>query len=283
MTDLDIAEDLGARADQHAVADLRMPVAALLAGAAERHVLQHRHVVLDRPPSSRPRGRSHDRGRCRARCAPPDEYRSGTLPKTGSGDKARNPARLLFHSQWASRWVWMAWKPLKYRTGSRRRVQAGSRSSVATISARNASPIDGSCFERVGVGLADELGRHLRTIETRGDAMNDRCLQRVVMQNARIDERRQLALVPYDLLGFATDPRPYRVHLIQPSGSHLLPGHDRLLTFHYPRKPSTFDHAMDTYPKMRLFTGRCVASLQNANKEPALRRARKYRRCSSLP
>ena len=45
--DLDIAEDLGAGADQHAVADLRMAVAALLAGAAERHVLEDRDVVLD--------------------------------------------------------------------------------------------------------------------------------------------------------------------------------------------------------------------------------------------
>ena len=32
---------------QHAVADLRMAVAALLAGAAERHVLEDRDVVLD--------------------------------------------------------------------------------------------------------------------------------------------------------------------------------------------------------------------------------------------
>ena len=45
--DLDIAEDLGAGADQHAPPDLRVAVAALLAGAAERHVLQHGDVVLD--------------------------------------------------------------------------------------------------------------------------------------------------------------------------------------------------------------------------------------------
>ena len=45
--DLDIAEDLGAGADQHAVADLGMAVAGLLAGAAERHVLQDRDIVLD--------------------------------------------------------------------------------------------------------------------------------------------------------------------------------------------------------------------------------------------
>src|SRR5688572_7880234 len=47
MADLDIAEDLGAGADEDAMADLRMPVAGLLAGAAERHFLHKRHIVLD--------------------------------------------------------------------------------------------------------------------------------------------------------------------------------------------------------------------------------------------
>ena len=47
MPDFDIAEDLGAGADHHAAADLRMAVAVFLAGAAERHVLQDRDVVLD--------------------------------------------------------------------------------------------------------------------------------------------------------------------------------------------------------------------------------------------
>ena len=47
MADLDVAENLRARADQNAMADLGMPVAGLLAGAAERHALQDRDVVLD--------------------------------------------------------------------------------------------------------------------------------------------------------------------------------------------------------------------------------------------
>ncbi len=37
----------GARADQHAVADFRMAVAVFLAGTAERHTMQHRHIVID--------------------------------------------------------------------------------------------------------------------------------------------------------------------------------------------------------------------------------------------
>ena len=47
MADLDVAEDLRAGADQHAMTDLRVPVAGLLAGAAERHALQDRDVVVD--------------------------------------------------------------------------------------------------------------------------------------------------------------------------------------------------------------------------------------------
>ena len=47
MADLDIAEDLGAGADEHAVPDLGMAVAGFLAGAAERHVLHDRDIVLD--------------------------------------------------------------------------------------------------------------------------------------------------------------------------------------------------------------------------------------------
>jgi hypothetical protein len=47
MPDGDVAQHLGARADQHARADLGMPVAVLLAGAAQRHRMQHRDVVAD--------------------------------------------------------------------------------------------------------------------------------------------------------------------------------------------------------------------------------------------
>ena len=47
MSDLDIAENFRARADHHAVADLRMAVPVFLAGAAERHAMQDRDVVFD--------------------------------------------------------------------------------------------------------------------------------------------------------------------------------------------------------------------------------------------
>ena len=47
MTDLDVAEHLGTCADQHAMANLRVAILILFAGAAERHAMQNRDVVLD--------------------------------------------------------------------------------------------------------------------------------------------------------------------------------------------------------------------------------------------
>jgi hypothetical protein len=45
--DLDIAENFCASADHHAVADFRVTILMLLAGAAKGDVMQHGNVVLD--------------------------------------------------------------------------------------------------------------------------------------------------------------------------------------------------------------------------------------------
>ena len=82
MADLDVAEDLRARADQHAAADLRMAVAVVLAGAAERHVVQDRDIVARSPRSRRPRGRWRDRGRCRGR-----SWRAGWMSHWNTADE----------------------------------------------------------------------------------------------------------------------------------------------------------------------------------------------------
>ena len=58
MSDLDIAEDLGARADQHTMAYLRVTVAGLLAGASQRYPMQERNVILD------DRGLAHHEAGC---------------------------------------------------------------------------------------------------------------------------------------------------------------------------------------------------------------------------
>jgi hypothetical protein len=57
-TNAHIAEHAGAGADQHPVPDLGVPVAGLLAGAAQRHAMQYGHVVAHdgRLADDHPRG-----------------------------------------------------------------------------------------------------------------------------------------------------------------------------------------------------------------------------------
>ena len=45
FTDADIAQNLGASANEHAIADLGMAVAVFLARTAQRYRLQNRHVI----------------------------------------------------------------------------------------------------------------------------------------------------------------------------------------------------------------------------------------------
>src|SRR5262249_52428860 len=47
VTDLDVPENLGAGADQHAMPDLGMTIADLLASAPERHPVQNGYVIID--------------------------------------------------------------------------------------------------------------------------------------------------------------------------------------------------------------------------------------------
>ena len=83
-------------------------------------------------------------------------------------------------------------------------------------------------------------------IEPLGDAMHDRILQRVVMQDGRIDEGRELGLAPDDLLGLAADARPDRIDLVERSGvSTCCWAMIGLHTLRHSRELSIFGPAMD--------------------------------------
>ena len=96
-----------------------------------------------------------------------------------------------------------------------KRLVAGSRSTMATMSARNASPIAGCVVERIAIGLADQIARHVGIAEPLADAVNDRGLERVVVQDVLIDEGRELRLAARDVLRLAADARPDRIDLIE--------------------------------------------------------------------
>ena len=66
-------------------------------------------------------------------------------------------------------------------------------------------------------------------VEPLRHAMHDRGLQRVVMQDGRIDEGRELGLAAHGLLGLAADARPDRINLVERvCGSCVSLRHDRL-------------------------------------------------------
>src|SRR4051812_4774666 len=80
-------------------------------------------------------------------------------------------------------------------------------------------------FERVRVSLANQFARHIRMIEPFGDAMHDRLLECVVMQNRGIDEAGKLRLAPRHLLGFVANALPDRINIVEPLRFELLLSH----------------------------------------------------------
>ncbi len=84
-------------------------------------------------------------------------------------------------------------------------------------------------FQRIGVSLADQFARHVRMVEPLGDTMHHRLLERVMVQDRRIDEARKLGLAPRHLFGLVADARPDRVDLVEPADRlELLLGHECL-------------------------------------------------------
>ena len=97
------------------------------------------------------------------------------------------------------------------------------------MSARNDEPDRRIALERLLIGLPDQLGRHVGMIEPLRHAMHDRGFERVVMQDGRIDEGRELGLAPHGLLGLVADARPNRIDLVERvCGSCVSLRHDRL-------------------------------------------------------
>ena len=66
----------------------------------------------------------------------------------------------------------------------------------------------GLAVERILVGLPDQLCRHIGVIESLGDTVDHRRLERIMVQDGRVDEGRELGLAPHHLLGFGPNPRP---------------------------------------------------------------------------
>src|SRR5262249_21470542 len=77
-------------------------------------------------------------------------------------------------------------------------------------------------LERVRIGLADQLAGNVRPIEPVRDAVDDRRLERIVMEDRGVNEGRKLRLVPGDVLGFAADALPNRVDGVELAAGRML-------------------------------------------------------------
>ncbi len=77
--------------------------------------------------------------------------------------------------------------------------------------------------------MADQLRRYVGMIEPLRDAVDHRGFQPVMVQDGRIDEGRKLGLASHDLLGFAADARPDRIHDVERApGLYLMLDHGLL-------------------------------------------------------
>src|SRR5262245_61957150 len=214
VTDFDIAEDFGARSDQYAAADLGMTVARLLAGAAERHLLQDRDVVLDHGGLA-------------------DDEAGGVVKEDAAADRHGRIDVGLEHGRRAALQIvgkilaTLFPKPMRETVSldgmETFEIQHRFEEAVGrgvTIEGRHDVSAErltdrGIAFKRIAISLPDQLRRDIWMIEPLGDAMHDGGFKCVVMKDGRIDEGRKLRLAANDLFGLAADARPDRIDLVE--------------------------------------------------------------------
>ena len=191
-----------------------MAVAVLLAGAAERHAVQHRHVVADR------RGLA-------------DHEAGGVIEEDAAADLGRRMDVALEHRRRAALQVigeiLAALVPEPVRQPMRldgvealvvehRLDEAvGGRIAVERrddVGAERLAELR-LVLQRVGIGLPDQFGRHVGMVEPLADPVHHRRLQRVVVQDRGIDEGADLGLAPDHILGLGADLGPDRIDLLE--------------------------------------------------------------------
>ena len=214
MTDLDIAEDLGARPDQHATADLGMAILMLLAGAAERDAMQDRDVILDhgRLAADEAGGMVEEDAAAdtRGRIDVGLEHRGRTALQIGGEVLAallEQPVRETMGLQ--------RMKALEVEQG----IDEAGGGGIAVIDgdevgAEGVADV-GIVAQRLVIGLADQVAGQCGMIEPVGQAMHHRMFEPVVMQHCRENEGGEFRLAADDVLGFATNALPNRIERAQ--------------------------------------------------------------------
>ena len=76
----------------------------------------------------------------------------------------------------------------------------------------------GLVVQRVAIGLADQIAGNVGVAEPLADAVNDRGLERVMVEDVLVDEGRELRLAARGILRLLADARPDRIDLVEGLG-----------------------------------------------------------------
>ena len=206
MADFDIAEYLGTGAQKHAAADFRVAVAHFLPRAAERHALQHGNVVLDDD------GRADDDSRRMVEENALADHSGGVdvdLKDFGRAalqvEREIAPSGLPQGMGEAVRLEGMKALEVKQRLDEPRAggiaVEYGHGVGPERLADQRILAQD------VHVDLPDKVAGEVAVFEPYRDAMDDDCLQRVVIEHVGEHERAEVRLVVNRLLRLEADAR----------------------------------------------------------------------------
>src|SRR5581483_11266467 len=254
FADFDVAEDFRPGPDHDAAADFRMAVLVLLAGAAERHVVQDRDVVVDH------------------RRLADDEAR-GMVEENAAADARRRIDVALENARGAAlqikREVLAAFAMQPVRQAMRLDgvealvVEHGFDEAVGGWIAIDRRDDIGAerladrrlVLDGIAISLADEVAGNVGIAEALADAMHDGGFQRVVVQDIFVDEGCEFRLAACNFFRLAADARPDRIDLVEAFGRPRLvlshrtsPGASRR---QIPRVPFSTERPAPRGPAMR--------------------------------
>jgi hypothetical protein len=185
-------------------------IAAFLAGAAEGHVLQDRHVVLDHR-----RLADDNAGSMIDEDALAHAHRRVDVDL----EHLRCPALQVEGEILASRTPQPMGETVRLERVKALEVEHGldnARAGGITVGDSGDVGAKSLADGRVGldgfeIGLRDEVVRHHRVAEARGDPVHHGRFQSGMVEDRRNDEPRHRRLLPDDLFRFLPQPRPHRI------------------------------------------------------------------------
>ena len=210
FADLDIAEHLGAHADQHAAADLRMTVADLLARTAQRHAMQHRHIVFHHS-----RLADHDAIGMVDEDALADHGGGMNI----DGEKFRHAALQIERHRLASVVPQPMRHAIKLQRGialeEEQRLRVSVAGRVALVIGDDVGPRRFAdrriSRQRLVEKLAQLHAAHFRIADLLRQLIGERGLECLVMENGHMQEARERSFAQRHFLRLASQPIPHRV------------------------------------------------------------------------